>query len=185
MICSFAEDDSQRRCTRFEECFLFDFDVARSEIIIKFSFETHHIVDKWCCCSRCRLRRRGEKVIEVVPSMAEHVKWWCYSGTKKSLPNEGSRTPSKTPSKPSYNHRSDFIAAIIFRYSFASFNHLSNSSSNFIYWNFLPFFQDDSFQLRHIYLAGHGAKIWWGVSLVMTFFYRCAPVTLTPASRIR
>ncbi len=30
-----TKDDSQRRCTRFDECFLFDFDVARSEIINK------------------------------------------------------------------------------------------------------------------------------------------------------
>ncbi len=41
-----AKDDSQRRDTRFEDRFLFDFDVARSEIIIKSSFETHHIIDK-------------------------------------------------------------------------------------------------------------------------------------------
>jgi hypothetical protein len=50
----------------FEECFLFDFDVARSEIIIKFSFETHHIVDKWWCCCRRRWRRRDEKIDESV-----------------------------------------------------------------------------------------------------------------------
>jgi hypothetical protein len=57
MIFSLQKDDFQRRCTRFEECFLFDFDVVRSEIIIKSSFETHHIIDKWCCCSRCRCHR--------------------------------------------------------------------------------------------------------------------------------
>jgi hypothetical protein len=51
----------QRRCTRFEECFLFDFDDTRSEIIIKSSSETHHIVDKWWCCCR-RRRRRDEKI---------------------------------------------------------------------------------------------------------------------------
>jgi hypothetical protein len=42
----FAKNDSQRCCTRFEECFLFDFDVAQSKIIIKSSFEIHHIVEK-------------------------------------------------------------------------------------------------------------------------------------------
>jgi hypothetical protein len=46
MTRSLRKDDLQRRCTFFKECFLFDFDVARSEIIIKFSSETYHIVDK-------------------------------------------------------------------------------------------------------------------------------------------
>jgi hypothetical protein len=40
------KDDFQRRYTRFAECFLFDFDVDRSEIIIKSNFQTHHIVNK-------------------------------------------------------------------------------------------------------------------------------------------
>jgi hypothetical protein len=52
-----AKDYFQCRYTHFKECFLFDFHVARSEIIIKSSFETHHIVDQWCCCSRCRCLR--------------------------------------------------------------------------------------------------------------------------------
>jgi hypothetical protein len=74
-----AKDDLQRRCTRFKECFLFDFDVARSEIIIKSSFETHHIIDKWWCCCRRRWRRRGEKVggrgkvVAVGKVVAKHV----------------------------------------------------------------------------------------------------------------
>ncbi len=58
------KEHSRSRCTRFEECFLFDFDVARSEIIIKSSSETHHIINKWWCCCRRRWRRRDEKIDE-------------------------------------------------------------------------------------------------------------------------
>jgi hypothetical protein len=57
-----AKNDFRRDDTRFEECFLFDFDVVRSEIIIKSSFEIYHIVDKWwCCCRRC-WRWKDEKI---------------------------------------------------------------------------------------------------------------------------
>jgi hypothetical protein len=79
-----SEVNSRSRCTRFEECFLFDFDVARSEIIIKSSFETHHIENKWWCCCRRRWRRRDEKIgerrkVEIVDKVAvKHVISYLY-----------------------------------------------------------------------------------------------------------
>ncbi len=40
------KEEFKRSCTRCAERVLFYFDIARSEIIIKSSSETHHIVDK-------------------------------------------------------------------------------------------------------------------------------------------